>query len=257
MMKVLVYVDAENISVEQFNEFLRVIGDSLDSGEMVIGKFYGNHACLGEIMQKCFDNGYEYVDTAAMSGSRKNVTDMKLVVDCMYDVTFIYNSEVSRVYVVSSDHDFVPLAHKLKGHRCNVIMPFLDDVIAQRTCADLSKYLEKINFEMIAKKRLLDNPFYMIRDLVTDEFSDELIDAYVSKKRKRLKADVFEWLGKTKADSIADIPITNFGFQSIVKTLGLSTLDDCLTMFDIYAKKMFGLCLPKQLAIQHVNLIRG
>lgn len=251
MRKVLVYVDAENISVEKLDEFVSILEESRKSDEIVIGKFYGSHCVLGDILQRCYSEGYEYVDTYAMSASRKNVTDMKIVVDCIFDVTSTYFGSVSRVYVVSADHDFIPLAYKLKGQHCEVIMPFLDSVIEQKTCADLSRYLDQINFDLTVRERLLENPFYMIKDKVQDEFPDDVIEAFIAKKRKKIVTDLLKWVGSTKAESVAEIPIVDFCYSKIKHALNV-TGDDCYTLFDIYTKKMYGLCLPRTIATEQL-----
>ena len=112
--KILIYVDAENCSVAKFDQFVEESSKDFDCHEyVVIGKFYGNHSVLGEIAIRCMQEGYEYVDTFMMNTSNKNVTDMKIVVDCITDVTTVYKNEVEIVYVASPLYTLNSLTCKL------------------------------------------------------------------------------------------------------------------------------------------------
>lgn len=252
MRKILVYVDAENISVDQFNELQHLVREELNEDGIVIGKFYGSHSVLGGIVQACLQVGYEYVDTYPMCNSNKNVTDMKMTVDCIYDVVQTYSADTKVVYVASSDHDFVPLIHKLQGQKCEVRMPFLVKR-SLRTCADLSKDLVAKNFDAVARQRILDNPFSMIKECVGDEFMDDVIEAFVMKKQRKIASVVTATIGIEDGNSVLSIPPTDFSYQRLQVALDTDKISN-LELLDVYTKKMYGLCLPARDAEE---LLRG
>lgn len=207
---------------------------------------------LGKIVQACLQVGYEYVDTYPMCNSNKNVTDMKMTVDCICDVVQTYGAESKVVYVASSDHDFVPLLHKLQGQKCEVHMPFLVKH-SLRTCADLSKELIAKNFDALVRQRILDNPFSMIKECVGDEFMDDVIEAFVMKKQRKIASVVTTTVGAADGNSILSIPASDFSYQQLQCVLDTSKISD-LEMLDVYTKKMYGLCLPVKDAEE---LLRG
>lgn len=245
--KILVYVDAENISVEKFSELQEMVRNDMTENSIVIGKFYGSHSVLGSIVSVCYDAGFEFVDTYMLGDSKKNVTDMKMTVDCICDVVSLYTNEVSVVYVASSDHDFVPLVHKLRSQQCKVVMPFLNSSVTLKTCADLSKDLINKNFDIIARERILDNPFDMIRGCASDDFKDDVIEAFVSKKQRKVAAEVASLLSIVDSENVMSIPPTEFTYDRLKAVIGEDRIS-CFDLLDVYTKKMYGICLPRALA---------
>lgn len=248
MKKNLVYVDAENLTVEMFHAFQELLSREIDrENEMVIGKFYGNHACLGEIVSLCYSAGYEFVDTIFISGNRKNVTDMKIVVDCMMDVMSMPNRDVGKIYLASSDHDFVPLVYKLRAQNCDIVLPFVEIVTERKTCADLSKLLQSKRFEAKVKERIFEKPFDLVREFADDEYSDELVSGYVSKKLRKIVVDVYDAYGGELSDEVAAITAEEFDFKKF-RDVFIGTDVSDVDLCNLYTKKLFGVCLTRAIA---------
>ncbi len=242
--KILIYVDAENCSVAKFDQFVEESSKDFDCHEyVVIGKFYGNHSVLGEIAIRCMQEGYEYVDTFMMNTSNKNVTDMKIVVDCITDVTTVYKNEVEIVYVVSSDHDFMPLAYKLKSLKCKVVMPFLSESLTYKTCTDLSKFLTDNGYDRIVRDRIMDKPYDIIKDLAGNDFNDEIIESFINKKKKKIAYYLADLLGLDVANDVLKIDAMEVSYEAIRKIVDLGKIKN-IALFQIYTSKMYGLLLP-------------
>lgn len=252
MKKVLVYVDAENISAEKFDEFCEMLEKEDYSGCVIEGKFYGNHTVLGDIVERCYSKGYEFVNTSFLTTNKKNVTDMKIVVDCVMDVMSEVGDSVERVYIVSQDHDFIPLVYKLKGKNCDVVLPFLDSSLSQKTCADLSKYLTENNFDFIVRQRILESPFAVIKEFAGEFFTEELIEGFVLKKKKKVAASISQILGNAESEAILAIPTVEFCFERVCAVLNVAH-SNCLALLDVYTRKVYGLCLPKDEATELVG----
>ena len=243
--KVLIYVDAENCSVEKFNQFIESSQNDYDChNHVVIGKFYGNHNVLGEIAIRCMQEGYEYVDTSMMNTANKNITDMKIVVDCITDVTMVYRDDIEMVYVISSDHDFTPLSYKLKSLRCKVLMPFLKESLVYRTCTDLSKFLIEANYDMIIREHILDRPYDVIKRLAGDDFGCEVIESFLNKKKKKIAGSLADLFGMDVANDVLKISAKELSYEKVCRVVGLKKIKN-VTLFQIYTSKMFGIVLPK------------
>lgn len=252
--KTLVYVDAENISVQKFDEFVAIMNSKCDYHETtVIGKFYGDHRVLGNILIRCMQEGYEYIDTALLCSTKKNVTDMKIVVDCISDAVSLHSQSDLKIYVVSSDHDFMPLAYKLRGLHCDIELPFLDDSIAIKTCSDLSKYLAENRFEVYVKNYILESPFDVIRDFTKGEFSDDIIEAFVKKRMRKIANSISDLYGIEIANKILAIDIKVFKYKVLQETIDNQKKEN-IELLNIYATKMYGICLPSAMS---KNVLKG
>lgn len=191
-MKAMLYVDAENVSIEDLKKHVNSIRDSLKGEEQFIGRFYGAYSNLGGVIDTCYGLGLEYVETSSLLSGTKNVTDMKIIVDCLYDVFNLYKGDVSRVFILSNDCDFTPLVLKL---RCSCI-----EVDAPLFCVDKTKnnsvgvnaFLIEAKYCPLSEKNPLEcfkNQFSAIREIVPKEYSDEAIAECLDRKKIRfLKA---------------------------------------------------------------------
>lgn len=235
--KILVYVDAENISVSEAEYALKLIRSSIAVGEVLIGKFYGCRGQINSVQALCLNEGYDYVDTTNTTGN-KNQTDIKLIVDCMLETLTMDAESISRVYVVSKDSDFTPMIKKLKALNLEVISPLNTERLAL-TVNDVSKALTDKNWQpRCLGVKLLDNQFSLIKELLDDSFSDELIESFVRRKQlKVLKALTI--LGDAETiDSLRSISVDTFSFWSLMDAPVLRAhLRDVIS---VYICKMYG-----------------
>lgn len=176
-----VYLDAENVSEAEAVETISEIRKEAGS-EIVAGKFYGAREQLGSAWEKYMDLGYEWVDTTDVSASKKNSTDIKICVDAFSDI-FVHNSNVSKLFVISKDTDFLPLVRKVKRLGITVEVPLFKKSKAKTTLQDVTSGLREAGWKpMDEGVAILDNQFDRIRSLLGSEYSDELIEIYLQKK---------------------------------------------------------------------------
>lgn len=251
MKRVLVYVDAENISVSQFLEVKEEINALQDC--CVVGKFYGNPKMLGDIMCECYCAGYDFVDTSGISHSTKNVTDMKIAVDCITDVMHVFVNAVDVVYIVSADHDFLPLIYKLMGRGLVIKTPFLQDVVKHKTCTDVSKFLENEGFAESVCDKVCNNLMSMYLEATKNTFPYKLITAYVEKKKAKYVKHVLSVYGDVVGSRVDMIPTDKFGFSEVLEALRLQDMPACVDALDDYTRKIFGISLTKADAMMQIS----
>ena len=157
-MKNLVYVDAENISKEDFTQVLTEARQMACVGS-VTGKFYGNRDVIGEMLNIGYNGGFEFIETSSIVRSRKNVTDMKITVDCITDVMDWIAQGLSvadlTVHLVSGDCDFVPLIYKLRGLGLQVELPISVSGMEEKTLADLEAALKQAQYDPRLRQDIL------------------------------------------------------------------------------------------------------
>ena len=247
-MKNLVYVDAENISKE---DFVRVISKTQQMVCMssVTGKFYGNRDVIGEMLSIGYNGGFEFIETSSIVRSRKNVTDMKITVDCITDVMDWIAQGLSvsdlTVYLVSGDCDFVPLIYKLRGLGLQVELPISISGLEEKTLADLEAALKQAQYDPRLRQDILQAQYPAVRKLLPEEqFSDDLLQEWFARKKRKFLKDATLLLGDGAA-ALADLAPEEFGFIRIMQILGIDKGSDvCEALLASYTQKCFGFNFP-------------
>lgn len=137
MKKNIIYVDAENVTFQEFKEYY----DSVLSPCNCIGKVYGNSDAIKNNINDYLRIGFEYYDTAPYNSSSKNVADMKIVTDCAFDVLRVFNPENINIELITKDCDFMPLVYKLLGIGVSVTVPMLG---AAKSATPYAKIVESL-----------------------------------------------------------------------------------------------------------------
>lgn len=252
MKKVLIYVDGENVSEQQFENFNNSF--TVDDNERVIGKLYGDHLHIGSVMEKCIASGYDYVDTHMLATTSKNVADMKIVVDCMDDVHNIFRDDVSRIIILSSDHDFIPLMLKMINTNHKIELPLLHSIPIRVTIKDLNLNLRNVGFTRSIKGKLFDSVFNSIRDVCDNVFSDSLLEEYIALKRNNFLRDWTLQIDSDDFDKIMKISPKDFSLLMVMQVLNLNKMNE--KFVNDYTCKIFGSCLcKKNLTSKEIELI--
>ena len=234
---VLVYVDAENLSAAEVEYAMKGIRHSLKEGETVTGKFYGALKCVTSVTQVCYQQGLEFVETSSMNHGGKNVTDMKLMLDCIYDV-LQQRELVERVVVLTKDCDFLPLIFKLNGCGVEVELPLFDESARYCTLADVSLALKKAGYSPISDgTSALDNQYECVRRLLPDDFSDGLLEAYLNKKKNNFLKIVKPLVSEEVYKKARLEGGKDFSFYSIVDGVQNELLE---RVIDCYTSKFYG-----------------
>ena len=162
MYKILVYVDAENVTFSTFKPYWDE-AIALNGFYEIIGKFYGSKDLLGGTVKQYLSLGLEYCETSALSSEcHKNLADMKLITDCLHDVLHTYNTEVAQVYLLSKDYDFLPTVYKLKSLGMDTVTLGVDCRGDTKSVKTIIAYLHNVGFLPCADSKLFDNVFESI-----------------------------------------------------------------------------------------------
>ena len=236
MRKALVYVDAENVSIEEFQTVTENIRN--DGYHKIIGKFYGNKAVLGGLIALGYKAGYEFIETSSMISGRKNVTDMKIVVDCITDVTEL--TEPAKVIIVSKDCDFIPLIYKLYRFNVEVETPLIDISAKEKTLKDLEEALREARYIPNLRQDILSPQYSIVRNILSEEYTDSLIEDWFNRKKNKFLKDIALLAGEV-SEKIALVPAKDFSFITVCKLLGIPCdSEDGKMYLDVYTKRCFG-----------------
>ena len=247
-MKVLMYVDGENIGVEQLRQVLQELQKYHTSYE-VSGKVYGNKLNMGEVFNICISHGLDYIDTSSLSTKKKNVADMKLTVDAVDDVLNLYKGKVYKVFLVSNDVDFVPLVYKLTGHGVLVDSFLCNTQNVVFNVKDLAKNLNDYEYLPITGKRWFSLVFQDMRPKVPVNVPNEVLDEYIEQRYKAfLEAVAFVLDDSEDFARLESLSIRNISASSILKSISCSNIK-AYEILKIYFQRIFG-SIPKKYIIK-------
>lgn len=248
-MKVKVYVDAENLAS---NEITKCVGEvkAKESG-LIEGRVYGN-LDRSEIAQKLVtQQGFDFFETVGFSKGNHKTADVALIVDCMSDV--YTDHEIEAVWILSKDCDFNPLITKLRGFHVRVEAPLLEG-IRNVTVGDLGAALKKCNFDPM--KSGID-AFYcqrkQIRELLDDEFSDELIEKFLLRKKANFLKGLRIVCDSRQIEVLESVQ--DFGFDQVVR-VWTDDFKSLVRVAKLYTNKFYGLSFSDDENENYVSELR-
>ena len=113
--QVAVLIDFENVGLSSIQWLFDQISDI---GRITIKRAYADWSTARSTREQVLQLGIEPVHLFHMTGSGKNSSDIRLVIDA---VDLLYQSPIDTFVIVSSDSDFVPLVSKLRAGGKSVI----------------------------------------------------------------------------------------------------------------------------------------
>lgn len=262
------YIDGENVSkmevVNSVNSFLELLKPS----DIFVGKLYGNRDSVKAYVPFCLANGLTYVETSAISVSGKNITDMKMTVDCIFDVLYSKDSDFT-VTLLSKDCDFLPLFYKLKEMGVKAEMPFsaLAQITSfeflssftkmeknyQKTTSGLDAFLKHNGFYSPKNSDCLGNLFSKIKEKTDNFFPDSVIEEHIAIKTKKFNKSIVATYGENNISEFKKIKPKNISFENVVDSLNLTGLNDINRLYVSYVSKIFGY-VPKNKSLPAIVL---
>lgn len=113
--QVAVLIDFENVGLGSIQWLFDRISDV---GRITIKRAYADWSVARSTREQVLQLGIEPIHLFHMTGSGKNSSDIRLVIDA---VDLLYQSPIDTYVIVSSDSDFVPLVSKLRSGGKSVI----------------------------------------------------------------------------------------------------------------------------------------
>lgn len=246
------YIDGENLSKETIVDFVDGFVSSLDKTDTLVGKFYGAKDLVKASVPFCMLNGLRYVETSSINFSSKNVADMKITVDCIYDVTeYLQNNTDFTVTLLSKDSDFLPLVFKLKELGVDVDIPLFDLTTYSghlKTTGDLDAFLKHLGFYSKKNIDCLDNMFVSIRSLADESFSDVIIEGHIRFRIRKFISYLENTYGASYARMLDKLPIKCFSLENVIRCLGFTDKETLNQIYLAYVSKIYGY-IPKRKTI--------
>lgn len=240
MGDVLIYVDAENVSKKQVLSALEEAKSSLQPGDYIRGKFYGQKESIQSLVEFYMDLGFEFVDTSIFAHNMKNVTDMKIVVDSVFDICMQYRNSIKSVYILSNDTDFNPLIYKLKSLQAPLKASIFDEIGELTSVEDLLKLLQVKRYLPITKDNAFSVLYESITEVTADKFLDDsLIITFLRERIDKLFFVTKQQLGVVLPSASYD-DLKSFSFDKYWHALKKYSVCDVRTALDIYLGQIFG-----------------
>ena len=242
MQKIIFLVDAENVPFEIFKRYYAEV-EPVQGVYEVVSKVYGSHAVLGNILTSYYEKGFEYVETSSLSFNTKNVADMKMCVDCAELVFRTYAGEVSYVYILSRDSDFLPLVYKLESVGIEVRTAIKNIHLTKSDKPKILKRLKLVGFLPITAEDSLRCVFDAVKQALPEEYDDKDIEKFVN-----VRISLFIGSAANKGWDVSNVQkleIKNITFDEVARSIDLSQYSELVELYGIYSRKVFG-SIPKK-----------
>ena len=234
------YIDGENISKADIMSSVTDFIQSLGATDVFVGKLYGNRDVVKSSVPFCLSKGLTFVETSTISSSKKNITDMKITVDCIFDVVYTKETDFT-VTLLSKDCDFLPLFYKLNEMGIRTEMPFC--ALAKSSFEYLAAHMkEEIKYDKTTSGLdafLKHNNFYSPKN------ADCLGNLFNKIKTKKFNKLIAATCGEYNIGRFRSLSAKDFSFESIIGSLGISDKYEINKMYVTYLSKVFGY-IPKK-----------
>lgn len=259
MSKILLYVDAENVSFERASQFFAEAHATADAKDVVIGKCYGRKEHLGSAVRDYVELGFEYVDSSVFTELTKNITDMKLITDCVYDVFGLYKGDIKAIYILSDDCDFNPLINKLRSVKFDLNAPTMSINEKLNNSQMLTRALRIRKFYPLDSSIIYSNLFDDIKHaLLGLDYEERLIERYLGIRIKKL----YNYLSQNfdvESPKLTTEYIRAFNFRVFYEDVANSNFD-LEKLITLFTTKMFGETLKSSdilIAMREINNWKG
>lgn len=239
-MKVLVYVDGENVPYSEVALDMDANLNSIVDPRQMVRKVYGAQNVLCNVLQEYYNDGFIYVETSTLAKSSKNLCDMKITVDAIADVMAEYKEEDISVYIYSRDVDFAPLRQKLKSLGVIAQTPFYREGDMPQTLSDVTIAIRESEYKPLDSTDWMLPTYNCIRRVLDDKISDEVILRYVVNKKANFMNAIMGKGSKVLITKISEISARVFSLSNIFKVLPNIGDEDAIKLIDLYTRKFFG-----------------
>lgn len=249
----LVYVDAENVSINEVKTRMAEIHSQVKKkGSTMIGKFYGNRDVIYPMFSACYQAGLDFVETSTLSHNRKNLADIKMIVDCISDVYSRGVDSIDTVYLLTGDNDFIPLVYKLMSFGIEVDTS-LTEPVQEVTADNVGKELRALGFNPYRRDDVFCNLCPEIHKLIADNFSERLATEYlISRLRKLITA--LQKRFPDKNFKVLEQQYNSISLDVILELVGASDLSTIQEVAHLYTKKLFGITLKQPIILQRLAI---
>lgn len=255
--KILLYADADNLSKEQVIAYVQDAHKMAGNKYQVICKSYGVRKCIGSLVSFYVSQGFEFCDTDDYANTKKNLTDIKIITDCLVDVLATYKSEIKMIYILSNDSDFKPLEYKLKSLGIETVFISSKPLVEARTVQTFTQllYVEKY---LPIKRESLTRVFYedlcsVVSHLYNED--DEMILAFLSERYYKLRKCT-----KTQYDIIlADKSINELKLMTLstfIDEISQARAIDLVELIQFFSSRFFGAAVTNKDCIKILKIIK-
>ena len=92
---------------------------------------------------------------------------------------------------------------------------------------------------------LFKSQFSAMREILPDNFSDDLLVSFFDKKRKKFLKSVQTDISQNVVDSICQTNVQDFDFKAFRDAIDIDDSDAHILFFaDLYTRKLFGVSYP-------------
>ena len=239
----VIYIDCENVSVEELREWLFEADQRPNTSIMMI-KAYGNRNALTAKKDVLYKYNVVTVDTTTAASNKKNAADMKIAVDCISDSYKMPG--IDRVILLSKDHDFEPVLAALRERGILTESKIEVDEV-YKTIGDLNNWLATWGYLPPLPGNALKDVFTFLRSVAGKKFTDDSIEQYVNYKLTSLVKKVTKIFGHEAAFKVKALGTRNLSAESFYEIIKDYSDKEKGGIYDVFTETVYGLQIHKYL----------
>ena len=240
MSKILMFVDAENVSREQVRNYLADARSMLQETDTFVGKCYGSKDVLGSMISFFLENGFDFIDTAVYTQAKKNLADMKIIVDSIWDILETFRGDIKAVYILSNDCDFNPLIYKLKTLDIVVKAASFDSFGEINSVNGLLRLLTVKKFLPIKKEFVTQCVYEAVSDAVKEERVDKAVILALVRERYTILQKAVKVKYGFPMDNLSEKQLKCFSFWDFNRFLTQRGVTSSADLLKLFLTKVYG-----------------
>lgn len=244
MLNSVIYIDCENVSVDELREWLFEVDQRPDTSIMMI-KAYGNRNALAAKRDVLYKYDVITVDTTTAASNKKNAADMKIAVDCISDSYKLPG--IDCVVLLSKDHDFEPVLAALRERGIFTESKIEVDEV-YKTIGDLNNWLVSWGYLPPLPENAMQNVFMYLRSVAAKKFTDNSIDQYINYKLTSLVKKVTKIFGVEAASQVKKLGTRNLSVESFYEIIKDYSDKEKRSIYDVFTETVYGFQIHKYLA---------
>lgn len=239
-IKILMFVDAENVSREQVKNYLAEARSMLQETDTFVGKCYGSKDVLGSMISFFLENGFDFIDTAVYAQAKKNLADMKIIVDSIWDILETFRGDIKAVYILSNDCDFNPLIYKLKSLDIVIKAASFDSFGEINSVNGLLRLLTVKKFLPIKKEFVTQSVYEAVSDAVKEERVDKTVILALVRDRYTILQKAVKAKYGFPMDNLSEKQLKCFSFWDFNRFLTQRGVTSSADLLKLFLTKVYG-----------------
>lgn len=191
-----------------------------------------------EDLESMFEDQYGL--TLLRVQAKKNLADMKIIVDSIWDILETFRGDIKAVYILSNDCDFNPLIYKLKSLDIVIKAASFDSFGEINSVNGLLRLLTVKKFLPIKKEFVTQSVYEAVSDAVKEERVDKTVILALVRDRYTILQKAVKAKYGFPMDNLSEKQLKCFSFWDFNRFLTQRGVTSSADLLKLFLTKVYG-----------------